>query len=111
VDSPTTAGTFALDELVGAARDAGAKVLLVGDGAQLSAMEAGGAFRLLVADRGDVVPELGQVQRFGAEWEKGASLQLRLGKEEAIVAYEAHGRVTGGELGGAPRRAVPGLEG
>ena len=97
VDEASLAGTFALDELVSAAREAGAKVLLVGDWAQLSALEAGGAFRLLVADRGDVVPELGDVQRFQAEWEKAASLGLRLGKEDAIVAYEAHGRVTGGE--------------
>ena len=97
VDEASLAGTFALDELVAAAREAGAKVVLVGDWAQLSAVEAGGAFRLLVADRGDVVPELGDVQRFQAEWEKAASLGLRLGKEEAIVAYEAHGRVTGGE--------------
>ncbi len=97
VDEASLAGTFALDELVSAAREAGAKVVLVGDSAQLSAMEAGGAFRLLVADRGDLVPELGDVQRFRAEWEKGASLGLRLGKEDAIVAYEAHGRVTGGE--------------
>ena len=51
VDEASLAGTFALDELVSAARDAGAKVLLVGDWAQLSALEAGGAFRLLVADR------------------------------------------------------------
>ena len=97
VDEASLAGTFALDELVSAAREAGAKVLLVGDWAQLSALEAGGAFRLLVADRGDMVPELGDVQRFQAEWEKAASLGLRLGKEDAISAYEAHGRVTGGE--------------
>jgi AAA domain len=82
---------------VSAAREAGAKVLLVGDWAQLSALEAGGAFRLLVADRGDMAPELSDVQRFRAEWEKRASLGLRLGKEDAVVAYEAHGRVTGGE--------------
>ena len=37
VDEASLAGTFALDELVSAARDAGAKVLLVGDQAQLSA--------------------------------------------------------------------------
>jgi hypothetical protein len=97
VDEASLAGTFALDELVSAARHAGAKVVLVGDWAQLSALEAGGAFRLLVADRGNAVPELGELQRFQAEWEKAASLGLRLGKEEAIVAYEAHGRVTGGE--------------
>ena len=41
VDEASLAGTFALDELVGAARQAGSKILLVGDGAQLGSVEAG----------------------------------------------------------------------
>jgi len=82
---------------VTAAGDAGAKVLLVGDWAQLSAVEAGGAFSLLVADRGDLAPELVDVRRFRSEWEKTASVELRLGREAAIDAYDTHGRVTGGE--------------
>ena len=49
VEEATLAGTFALDELVTAANDAGAKVLLVGDPAQLSAVEAGGMFAALGA--------------------------------------------------------------
>jgi len=97
VDEASLAGTFALDELVTAAGDAGAKVLLVGDWAQLSAVEAGGAFSLLVADRGDLAPELADVRRFRSEWEKTASVELRLGRESAVDAYDAHGRVTGGE--------------
>jgi ATP-dependent exoDNAse (exonuclease V) alpha subunit len=47
------AGTLELDALTAKARDAGAKVLLVGDPAQLSPVAAGGAFRLLVSDRED----------------------------------------------------------
>ncbi|MHB8296567.1 MAG: MobF family relaxase [Acidimicrobiales bacterium] len=97
VDEASLAGTFALDELVGAAKDARAKVLLVGDWAQLSAVEAGGAFSLLVAERGDLAPELVDVRRFRSEWEKAASVELRLGREAAIDAYESHGRVGGGE--------------
>jgi len=97
VDEASLAGTFALDELVTAAADAGAKVLLVGDWAQLSAVEAGGAFSLLVADRGDLAPELADVRRFVSEWEKTASVELRLGREAAVDVYEARGRVTGGE--------------
>ena len=58
IDEATLAGTFALDELVSAARQAGSKVLLLGDGAQIGSIEAGGAFSLLVRDRGDLVPEL-----------------------------------------------------
>jgi len=97
VDEASLAGTFALDELVTAAKNAGAKVLLVGDWAQLSAVEAGGAFSLLVTDRGDMAPELVDVRRFASEWEKAASVELRLGRESAIDAYEVHGRVSGGE--------------
>ena len=96
VDEASLAGTFALDELVSAARDAGAKVLLVGDWAQLSAVDAGGAFALLARDRGDLVAELSDVRRFKADWEKVASVELRLGHETAIDAYEVHGRIAEG---------------
>ena len=97
VDEASLAGTFALDELVDAVSRAGGKVLLVGDWAQLSAVEAGGAFRMLVDDRGDAAPELVDVRRFRSAWEKAASVGLRAGRPEAIDAYEAHGRVVGGE--------------
>ena len=97
VDEASLAGTFGLDELVTAAVHAGAKVLLAGDWAQLSAVEAGGAFSLLVADRGDLVPELVDVRRFRSAWEKAASVELRLGSETAIDAYISHGRVTDGD--------------
>ena len=96
VDKASLAGTFALDELVGAARQAGSKILLVGDGAQLGSVEAGGAFSLLVKDRGDLVAELTDVRRFTSEWEKAASIELRLGNKTAIDDYEAHGRITEG---------------
>jgi conjugative relaxase-like TrwC/TraI family protein len=97
VDEASLAGTFALDELVAEARDADAKVLLVGDWAQLSAVDAGGAFDLLVRDRGDLAPELSDVRRFHHEWEKTASIELRLGNQAAIDTYQSQGRVTGGE--------------
>ena len=96
VDEASLAGTFALDELVGAARQAGSKILLVGDGAQLGSVEAGGAFSLVVKDRGDLVAELTDVRRFSSEWEKAASIELRLGNKAAIDDYEAHGRITEG---------------
>jgi conjugative relaxase-like TrwC/TraI family protein len=97
VDEASLLGTYALDELVGAAEEAGAKVLLVGDQGQLSAVEAGGMFAALVADRGGSVPELSDVKRFHHDWEKKASVALRAGSDEAIDAYEAHGRIEGGE--------------
>ncbi len=97
VDEASLAGTFALDELVTAVGDARAKALLVGDWAQLSSVDAGGAFSLLVADRGELAAELVDVRRFKADWEKAASVELRLGRESAIDAYTGHDRVAGGD--------------
>ncbi len=96
VDEASLVGTFALDELVAAARDARAKVVLVGDQAQLSAIDAGGMFAALVRDRGGLAPELTDVRRFVNQWEKTASVELRAGSPDAIDAYESHGRVVGG---------------
>jgi ATP-dependent exoDNAse (exonuclease V) alpha subunit len=97
VDEASLLGTYALDELVRAAEDAGAKVLLVGDQGQLSAVEAGGMFGALVADRDGSAPELCDVKRFHHDWEKQASVALRAGSVEAIDAYGAHGRIDEGE--------------
>ena len=97
VDEASLASTFVLDELVSAARQAGAKLLLVGDWAQLGSIDAGGAFSLLVRDRGDLVPQLSDVRRFVADWERDASLGLRVGDDAVIDAYETHGRIAGGE--------------
>jgi ATP-dependent exoDNAse (exonuclease V) alpha subunit len=71
--------------------------LLVGDWAQLSAIEAGGAFRMLVDDRGAGVAELTTVRRFANEWEREASTQLRVGDPASIEDYEQHGRVHSGD--------------
>jgi hypothetical protein len=96
VDEASLAGTFALDRLVAQARDAGAKVLLVGDPAQQGAVGAGGAFGMLVADRTNA-PELREARRFNEEWERQASTQLRAGSPRGIDAYIAHGRVSEGD--------------
>jgi conjugative relaxase-like TrwC/TraI family protein len=96
VDEASLVGTFAVDELVAAARDARAKVVLVGDPAQLSAIEAGGMFAALVRDRDGLAAELTDVRRFVNPWEKTASIELRVGSLDAIGTYESHGRVVGG---------------
>jgi len=97
VDEASLAPTRDLDELVTAARAAGAKVLLVGDWAQLGAVGAGGALGLLARQRGDLAPQLGVVRRFAEDWEAHASLQLRSGDTEAVTTYDDHGRVAGGD--------------
>ena len=79
VDEASLAGTFALDELVGAAGAAGTKVVLVGDDRQISAVESGGMFAALVRDRDGLAPALSDVRRFAHEWEKAASVELRAG--------------------------------
>jgi conjugative relaxase-like TrwC/TraI family protein len=92
VDEASLAGTFALDTVVGQASAAGAKVLLVGDWAQLSAVQAGGAFSMLVRDR-DLAPELSDIRRFRNPWERAASVRLRVGDPAAITAYTGHDRI------------------
>lgn len=94
VDEASLSGTFSLDRITTHAAEVGAKVLLVGDWAQLQAVDAGGAFGLLVRSRDDA-PELLDVRRFRNEWEKHASLQLRVGDTDVIDTYIAHDRVTG----------------
>ena len=95
IDEASLAGTIALDTITAHAADVGAKVLLVGDWAQLAAVDAGGAFGMLVRDRGDA-PELLDVRRFRNDWEKHASLQLRLGDTDVLDAYLERDRVTPG---------------
>ena len=96
IDEASLASTFALDELTSAALDERAKVVLVGDGAQLSSVDAGGMFRTLVRDRGDKVPTLADVRRFSAAWEKEASLGIRNGASSALGAYATHERIEDG---------------
>jgi conjugative relaxase-like TrwC/TraI family protein len=95
VDEASLGGTFAIDRLAAQVREAGAKLLLVGDWAQLGAVGVGGAFSMLVADR-DAPPELSEARRFEHEWERRASAGLRAGSPAAVGAYLGHGRVAAG---------------
>lgn len=95
IDEATLSGTLALDRLTALAAGAGAKVLLVGDWAQLQSVDAGGAFTLLAAARADV-PELTEVHRFSHGWEKRASLDLRFGRTDVISTYLRNDRVREG---------------
>ncbi|WP_062078796.1 AAA family ATPase [Demequina globuliformis] len=96
IDEARLDGTLVLARFVRAAFGAGAKVLLVGDWAQLQSGETGGAFGMLVADRDDA-PELVDVHRFVHVLEKRASLDLRYGRAIAIDAYGRHGRIVEGD--------------
>nr|WP_231980673.1 AAA family ATPase [Tessaracoccus coleopterorum] len=96
IDEASLAGTLSLDRITYLAQEAGAKVLLVGDYAQLQSVDAGGAFAMIANDRDDT-PELVDVHRFTHAWEKTASLELRHGRTQAIDSYLAHQRITGGD--------------
>ena len=96
IDEASLAGTLSLDRITRLAADSGAKVLLVGDYSQLQAVEAAGAFALLAGDRDDT-PELSTIHRFTNEWEKAASLGIRLGHTSAINTYQDAARITGGD--------------
>lgn len=95
IDEATLADTSTLDQITGIATQAGAKVLLVGDWAQLQSVDAGGAFALLATARPDI-PELTEVHRFTNCWERSASLGLRAGRLDAISAYANHDRLLEG---------------
>jgi hypothetical protein len=95
IDEASLAGTLSLDRVTALAANAGAKVLLVGDPAQLQSVDAGGALSLLVHNRVDA-PELVDVYRFTHDWEKTASLGLRQGDPESIDAYIEHDRIREG---------------
>jgi hypothetical protein len=72
------------------AAQAQAKLVLVGDHAQLGAVEAGGLFRLLADTR---AVELSGVRRFSHDWERHASLRLRARDPTVIATYDQHGRI------------------
>jgi conjugative relaxase-like TrwC/TraI family protein len=90
VDEACMVASRDLAGLAQLAHRAKTKLVLVGDYAQLGAVEAGGLFRLLA----DInVVELSDVRRFSAAWERDASLRLRARDPAGIVEYDRHGRV------------------
>jgi len=71
---------------------AGARMILTGDPRQLGAVEAGGVLGLL--DGHAETYHLADVRRFTERWERAASLALRDGERDALLAYDRHGRLT-----------------
>ncbi len=104
LDEASQLATADLAMIAEAARQAGARVIVTGDTAQLGAVEAGGMLRLLACE----VPtaQLHEVRRFGAAWEREASVRLRDGDLAAIAAYDRHGRIRGADQEAAYDRAA-----
>jgi hypothetical protein len=92
VDEAGMLGSRKLARLLDHARQARAKVVLVGDDRQLAAIDAGGGFRALRLRLG--ASELIENRRQQQAWEREALELVRGGLvEEAVAAYRTHDRV------------------
>jgi conjugative relaxase-like TrwC/TraI family protein len=94
VDEASLAGTLALAEVLTITQAAGGSVRLLGDPAQLGAVAAGGALRLIAEQAGAV--ELTQIHRFQTTGEADASLQIRDGDHRGLDFYITRHRIQGG---------------
>ncbi len=92
VDEASMASTFDLHALTRIARHARAKIVLVGDPAQIGSINAPGGLIAALAARGHGI-ELTDVHRFHHEWEAAASLRLRDGDRSVIDVYNDAGRL------------------
>jgi conjugative relaxase-like TrwC/TraI family protein len=94
LDEASMTSTLDLARVAEKCNDAGAKLVFVGDPAQLSPVGPGGALADL-AEHG-IRYELSTVRRFADQWERDASLRLRAGDKSAIADYDKHGRLRDG---------------
>lgn len=94
IDEASMVSTFQLAALAQQAKEAGAKILLVGDPGQLDAIDAGGVLGWL--DREGLTTRLSTIWRFHEAWERASSLKLRAGDYSAIQDYEQHRRIRHG---------------
>ncbi|SEK02162.1 plasmid mobilization system relaxase [Sphingomonas sp. OV641] len=102
VDEAGMIGTRQMERVLSHARDAGAKVVLVGDPEQLQAIEAGAAFRSIAERHG--AAEISDVRRQHEDWQKDATRALATGRTgEAVHAYATHGMVHAAETREAAR--------
>ena len=102
VDEAGMIGTRQIERVLSHARDAGAKVVLVGDPEQLQAIEAGAAFRSIAEQHG--AAEITEVRRQRDDWQKEATRSLATGRTgEALHAYESRGMVQAADTREAAR--------
>lgn len=94
VDEAGMAGTKMLDWLTMHARERGALVRLLGDPAQMSPVEAGGALSLLAQQTSTY--ELTDLHRFANPDEAAATLAIRNGDRAGLDLYLREDRVRGG---------------
>jgi Ti-type conjugative transfer relaxase TraA len=92
LDEASLVGTRQFEQLAGLANENGAKLICVGDNQQLQAIDAGGAFRLVVDQTGYVA--LDEVQRQHKEADRLATYQLATGDiNSALTHYRDQGSI------------------
>ena len=92
VDEAGLVGSRQMERVLAKVRNAGAKVVLVGDPEQLQAIEAGAAFRAIAERVG--VAEITTVRRQRTGWQQEATRALATGRTtEALDRYELAGAV------------------
>lgn len=92
VDEVGMIGSRLMARVLHHARQAGAKVVLVGDAEQLQAIEAGAAFRAIIDKIGAV--EITAIHRQREEWQQTATRDFATGSTaKALHRYEAAGMV------------------
>ena len=92
VDEASMLATADLAALVDAADGAGAKLVLVGDPAQIGPVERAGGLLVDLADRVDAA-QLTDVRRFTHGWEAQATRLLRRGEPTVLDVYAAQHRI------------------
>ncbi len=92
VDEAGMIGSRQMERVLSQARDAGAKVVMVGDPEQLQAIEAGAAFRSVTERHG--AAEITEIRRQREDWQRDATRALATARtDEAIHAYDGKGMV------------------
>ncbi|MCB4824552.1 AAA family ATPase [Roseicella sp. GB24] len=105
VDEAGMVGSRQMERVLTHAREAGAKVVLVGDPEQLQAIEAGAAFRALAERHG--AAEIAEVRRQREGWQRNATRELATGRTgDALHRYERAGGVRGHSSQEEARAAV-----
>lgn len=96
LDEAAMIGTRQYVRLVGEAREAGAKLIQIGDKEQLQSIEAGGGFKAITSRIG--VVELAEIRRQKEEWARGATQNFGQARtREALTEYIDRGKVHAGE--------------
>jgi hypothetical protein len=96
VDEAGMASTDQLARISRLVEAGGGKILYTGDPHQLPAVGAGGLLDLLERDNGAF--QLSRVHRFRHDWERLASVRLRVGDTSVLREYEDRGRLHGGTV-------------